>query len=415
MFHQCSHIETETKEIPQLEFRLADFFNTWWDTYSKNPKKFIKPEQYKAVNAIRVCRTAVLGVDVYACPECGEVSELYYSCKNRFCPKCSWKDTVQWAAKVKERMLKVPHRHIVLTLPHILNGLIKRNQYKLLALLMRTAADTFKDWMLNKYGVKIGIISVLHTFGEEKLFHVHVHMIVSWAGVRPKYNNLKIIKNAFVKYNFLQDKFRCKFEDELIAMFDHNQLAHDFANKLDFMKFIKKLNTHDWVLHLEPPIDTPEKVIRYIGRYSKRACISEYKITNIEGAYISFKYKDNKNRNQNDKQPIEKILRLHYNDFFPRLLQHVPLPYFKIVRYYGIYSNKGSIPEECFCKTNENDIFEKDIENPKECKNCSKDKKYIYTIFDLRKRNERTSIFDMSLHKHIIINRYQIKEERHAA
>jgi len=404
MCNKCSH--TETEETPRKKFRLADFFNTWWDTYIKNPKKFIKPEQYKAVNAIRVCRTAVLGVDVYACPECGEISEVYYSCKNRFCPTCSWKDTVVWAEKVKLRMLNIPHRHIVCTLPHSLTGLIKSNQYILLGILMRISADTFKDWMLSKYGIKIGIISVLHTFGESKNFHAHVHMIVSWGGIRPKYNSLKIIENEYVNYKFLQKKFRCKFEDELIAMFDKGELDNDFINRQDFMRFIKEVNNNDWVLHLEPPMDTPEEVIRYIGRYSKRACISEYKITNIEGEFISFKHKDNKDRDEN-KKPKEKEERLHYRDFFPRLLQHVPLPYFKMVRYYGIYSNKGSIPQEYFYKKDvESTSVEETIENPKVCKECGIEKKYIHTIFDIRKREERITRFEINKHKHFIANRY---------
>ena len=414
--HTCSDTGKGVHVHEEKKYRLADFFDSWWDIYVKNPKKFIRPEQYKAVNAMRVCRTAVLGVDVYACPQCGEISERYYSCKNRFCPTCSWNDTVIWAEKVKLRMLNIPHRHIVLTLPHALNGIIKRNQYDLLSILMRTAADTFKDWMLNKHGIKIGIISVLHTYGEKKNFHAHVHMIVSWGGIRAKHKNLKLIEGTYVNYKFLQKKFRCKYEDELIAMFDKGELDNDFINRQQFMRFIKKVNQHDWVLHLEPPMDTPEEVIRYIGRYSKRACLSEYKITNIEGEYLTFKYKDNKDRDEN-KKPKEKEERLHYRDFFPRLLQHVPLPYFRLVRYYGIYSNKGFIPQEYIYKKKEEitskglEVGEK-AENSKVCKECGCEKEYIHTIFDKRKRNERTTKFDMYKDKYLIINRYEYK---HAA
>jgi hypothetical protein len=269
---------------------------------------------------------------------------------------------------------------------------------------MRTAADTFKDWMFNKYGIHIGIISVLHTFGETKNFHAHVHMIVSWGGIRPKYNNLKKIDNQYVNYHFLQKKFRCKFEDELISMYDKKQLDNDFINRLEFMKFIKEVNQNDWVLHLEPPIETPEKVIRYIGRYSKRACISEYKITDIEGEFISFRHKDNKDRDENN-MPIEKIIKLHYNDFFPRLLQHVPLPHFKLVRYYGIYSNRGNIPQEYFFKEEDLEKEKIIIDNPKKCKQCEIEKRYIYTIFDMRAIKERYTPFDISIHKHLITDR----------
>ena len=32
-------------------YRLADFFNHWWDEYAQHPAEYITPEQYKAVNA----------------------------------------------------------------------------------------------------------------------------------------------------------------------------------------------------------------------------------------------------------------------------------------------------------------------------------------------------------------------------
>jgi hypothetical protein len=148
----CNH-KTETnpeKLFPEKKYRLADFFDSYWDIYTKSPKEFIQPEQYKAVNAIRVCRTAALGVDIYACPDCGDITEVYHSCKNRFCPTCSWKDTVKWAERVKSQMLNLPHRHVVFTLPHSLNHLIKINGKHLLNILMRTSADTFKDWISHK-------------------------------------------------------------------------------------------------------------------------------------------------------------------------------------------------------------------------------------------------------------------------
>ena len=114
-----------TTDIEPKKYRLADFFNSWWDEYAKNPKEYITPEQYKAVNSLRVCRTPALGIDVYVCKECGEVSEIYHSCRNRFCPTCSWQDTLKWAEKIKGRMLALPHRHVVMTLPHQLHALIK--------------------------------------------------------------------------------------------------------------------------------------------------------------------------------------------------------------------------------------------------------------------------------------------------
>lgn len=383
---QCKQEENIRGDAPIIEkkYRLADFFDQWWDVYAQLPKVPITLEQYKAVNALRVCRTAALGVDVYACPDCGELSEVYHSCRNRFCPTCSWQDTVQWAEKIKSRMLSVPHRHVVITLPHQLNGLVKRNGEKLLNALFRSASDTFKDWMGAKYRLKPGVISVLHTFGEMKNYHPHVHMIVSWGGIDTKTGKLEQVKKGFLNYAFLQKKFRCKFEDELVSLYDKQKLSHNFPDRPSFLRFIKSINEKGWVLHLEPPMDLPSHVIRYIGRYSKRACLSEYKISKMEGEYISFRYKDYKHLDE-DKKPMEKELELHYRDFFPLLLQHVPLRYFRLVRYYGLYSNKANIPEEyLFTPADEpstGDGFS--VEQPKQgelyCPFCHKKKKYVHT------------------------------------
>ncbi len=376
----CRCKEKSTNGYPEKKYRLADFFDMHWDEYMKSPSKFVEPEQLKAVNAMRVCRTPVLGVDIYACPDCGEVTKVYHSCKNRFCPTCSWKDTMKWAKKIKGKMLKVKHRHIVCTLPHSLNSLIKRNRKLLLSSLMRSAAATFKDWVENKHRLKIGIISVLHTYGEQKNYHVHVHMIVSWGGVDIKTGALKEIKEEYVNYKFLQKKFRCKFEDELIHLNDTKQLEHDFTSRQEFMTYIKEVNKKDWILHLEPAIDTPTEVIRYIGRYSKRACLSEYKITDIEGEYLSFRYKDYRDRDEK-KKPKEKIERLHYRDFFPRLLQHVPPAKFRVVRYYGLYSNHGRIPEEYFYKETEITTETETEEDFLYCKMCKKEKIFVDTFY----------------------------------
>ena len=103
-----NHQHKEYKNFAgEKKYRLADFFIMWWDEYCKHPSEFIFPEQYKAVNAMRVCRTEVLGVDYYACPDCGEISEVRHNCKNRFCPTCSWKDTIKWAENIKSKMLNI--------------------------------------------------------------------------------------------------------------------------------------------------------------------------------------------------------------------------------------------------------------------------------------------------------------------
>ena len=390
-----SHINVSTYE--QKKFSLTDFFNSHWDKYVKKPKKFIKKEHYHAVNAIRVCRTEVLGKQIYVCSDCGEISEVFHSCKHRFCPNCSWKDTLNWADKAYQKLLNIPHRHSVATLPHQLNPLLEKNYRLLNNALFKAAAETIKDWFLAKYDITPGIISVLHTFGEKKNRHHHAHMIVSMGGINKKTKELKKVAINFIPYKFLSKKFMIKFQDILVDLFDNKLLKHNFNDKKELLILLKQINKNNWRFHFEPPMKEALKVIKYVGRYSKRACLSESKITDIQGEYISFKYKDNKDRDAENK-PIQKILTLHYSDFFPRLLQHVPPKRYQIIRYYGIYANAVQLDENLKVKPEKTEAATA-YKNPKFCKYCNKEKILILIVFDLRRRENRTEKFNVNIHK----------------
>jgi hypothetical protein len=419
----CEHRHQKEATYCKCEkkYRLADFFNRWWDEYCKHPAAFIEPEQYKSVNAIRVCRTEVLGIDYYACPECGEISEVRHNCNNRFCPTCSWLDTIKWADRIKSQMLDIPHRHVIFTLPHQLIPLIKRNKKLLLNLLAKTSSETLKSWVKSTQGLNTGVISVIHTFGEKKNLHTHTHMILAWGGIDFKTGELRAIEKDFISFKYLRKSFRGKFQDALFAMFEKEMLDHDFKSLEEFKRFIKKTNQTDWQIHIEPPMKTPADVIRYIGRYSKRACLSEYKISGIEGEYISFTYKDYKDREDehNPKSKAkEKIICLHYKDFFPLLLQHVALPYFRLVRYYGCYGRFKKIPQEYKSKPEEINLSQQIEEeyrtsenNPRYCAACTCAKVYIHTLLDKRMKKERNEPFDINKHTHLIYKKLLIEKK----
>jgi DNA-directed RNA polymerase subunit RPC12/RpoP len=388
----CECATAKLTTTPQFEkkFTLAQFFDEHWENYTQNPKHFIKPEQYKAVNAIRLCRTDALGKDIYACKDCGDTFEIRHNCKNRFCPTCSWKDTLKWGERMQKSLLAVPHRHVVMTLPHSLNPLVMCNQKELTNALLEISANLMTNHLLKSLGLKAGVIAVLHTFGEKKNLHLHVHMIVSWGGESVNDGTLKSLENPYINYNQLKEFFKNKYLKRIRKVYYKNELNHRFENEMVFEKFMEKLDNHKWILHLEPPMKIPTQVITYIGRYSKRACISEYKITDIDGEYISFRHKDYKEKNAQGKI-VEKILKLHYNEFFPLLLQHVPIPYFRLVRYYGAYNSRSKINKK-YLFVNQNQEIESEILNHTIlCKSCNGE--MIYTQTEVNRRNENWVVY----------------------
>ncbi len=381
----CSTTQSLTDKKPfEKKYFLASFFDQHWDKYLLKSKYPISTVQHKAVNAIRKCRTAALGMDVYTCNDCEKSVEIYHSCRNRFCPNCSWAETVKWAKVVHSHLLNIPHRHVVMTVPHDLNYLIRRNSKFFFETLLSVSSALMKDYIRSKYNVEAGIISVLHTYGEKKNLHLHVHMIVSWGGIDKKKKVLKSIPvGDYVDYCKLKNLFRGKMIVAINSAYNSSLLQHNFTDKDEYKVFIDNLCSVPWILNLEPPMDLPEQVVRYIGRYSKRACLSEYKITNIEGDYISFKYKDYRQKDEQGKYR-EKILRLHYHDFFPLLLQHVPLRNFRQVRYYSVYATRANILEEYKNKNVyvEPSVSEVTIDITEECVSCKGKMKLTKSIIE---------------------------------
>lgn len=381
----------------EKKYRLADFFNSYWDDYVKEPKEPILPEQFKAVNAILACRTAKLGTDLYKCPDCDTERLVYHSCRNRFCPTCGYLDTLKWSKTILSKMADRPHHHIVIMLPSGFRDIARNNRNLVYSILMNSSAEAFKDWFMAKWGIEPGIMIVLHTYGDDKKYHVHVHMIVTAGGINKKTGQYIEIdtKKWFVDYSwFCHQKFQPIFLKYIRRVFKNGKLQHDFSSKDEFENFVSKETGKKWRMHIEEPLNNLEHIVKYIGRYTRRACLSEYKITNIEGEYISFESKDYKN-SMDKKNPVVKENTFHYHDFFPRLLQHVPEKNFRTVRYYGMYHRmEKNVPEElhkskeelkCINETEYKEL--EDYESPLLCPVCKKKMQYCYTLLDTRKRN----------------------------
>lgn len=323
------------------KIRLSTIYNRYFDPYLANPKYPVTKEAIKAVNQTCACRTARIGVNVYQCPECRETKHVLRSCKNRFCPRCGYADTQKWALKMLDKFAPCAHHHIVFTLPASLRGLARRNKDKIHSLLLRAAADTMINWFDAKYKLQPGIMNVLHTAGSDQKYHPHVHMLCSAAGLNEE-KKLKKLKNSpfLVNQKFIAKKFRWHFEKGLFDLYKKDELETTFKKLVDLKTFIKEVNEQDWVVSVQPPLKKVDDIINYVGRYTKRACISEYNIISADNGEISFRYKDYKNVDHSGR-PKKAEITLGYRDFLGRLFEHVPSKGFRMVRYYGMYCSRN--------------------------------------------------------------------------
>ncbi len=321
--------------------RLAEILKVHWKDYVYEGGRFIPPHVFKAANQIMACRTPKLGTDVYQCPQCGTTKFVYHSCKNRFCPRCGQWETNHWATTLLSQLPKLKHHHVVFTLPAQLRPWAKANPGVLHTLLFHISAEVIKEWFAEKHHAIPGIISVLQTAGSDLHYHPHIHMLVSGGGLKGT-QWVELASDYLVNDKYVAKKFRWRFLKGLVSAYDRARLQFpgDLARwqeRREFMRLVKRLHLVTWVVSVQPPLANPEKIVRYVGRYTRRACLSEYRITDFTNGVIAFVCKDY--AATENGQVGTKTVSLRYPEFFDRLFQHVPRPGFRLVRYYGLYAH----------------------------------------------------------------------------
>ena len=109
----------------------------------------------------------------------------YNSCRNRHCPKCQGAAAREWLAEREAELLPVPYFHVVFTLPAPIADIAYQNKAVIYDLLFKASAETMLTIAADPkhLGARIGITSVLHTWGSAMTHHPHVHMIVPGGGI----------------------------------------------------------------------------------------------------------------------------------------------------------------------------------------------------------------------------------------
>lgn len=232
------------------------------------------------------------------------------------------------------------HFHVVTTLPKALRCFAKMNDNLIFDLLFTTSAQVIKSWFKAKYNLRPGIVSVLHTAGSDLKFHPHVHMIVSGGGQHIESGEYQSLKTDYLcDQQFLGHQLKIKFQTKLIKLFVKGKIKtpRSICDKKGLINWLFNINQKHWIMAIQKPLDDIHQIIAYVGRYTKRACLSEYKITHV-GQTVKFQFNDYKNTPRGQK-PRQAIKELKPNEFLDQLLQHVPTKRYRMVRYYGLYNS----------------------------------------------------------------------------
>ena len=329
----------------EKKYHLSDIYRLYFKEYlhSKSRHLFLEDRHVTAVNQTLCCRTGKLGYHLFRCRGCQAQKYLYHSCKHRFCGNCGSAETHRWAQDLQVKLLDIAHHHVVFTLPASLRKLARNNAKAIYDLFFRASSQVLQNYLGYKYHLKPGIVSVLHTAGSDLKYHPHLHLIVSGGGVNQVTGEQVVLPGKYLcNSSHLKKRFRWQFEKGLIALYEKGSLRLSGSLALGrsyFLSYLKKLNSQDWVVSVQPALADKSHMVKYVGRYTKRACLSEYRIASIEAGRIGFSYKDYKSSQPGEK-PKEAMMVLPYSGFLDRLLQHVPAKGFRMVRYYGLYATR---------------------------------------------------------------------------
>lgn len=303
--------------------------------------------QHKAMSAVLKCRTAELGGHTDVCESCGSIEISYNSCRNRHCPKCQTIAKERWIDNQKYDLLNVGYFHVVFTVPDILRPVFYQNQKPLYSLLFKAVSETLKELASDKkyLGADIGFTSVLHTWGQNLMFHPHIHCIVPAGGLTNAGQWVNSSKKFFLPVRVLSRKFRGKFLHYL------SSLKLDFFGEQEYLRehqqFLTLLDAcyhKEWVVYCKPPFKSAACVVEYLGRYTHRVAISNNRILKLEEGQVTFKWRDYKDNNQ------WKVMTVSAFEFIRRFLMHVLPPGFMKIRHYGLLGNRNKTKKLTLCK-----------------------------------------------------------------
>jgi hypothetical protein len=326
---------------PALE--VADIFRGHGPAWRKANAGHVSRGQLKVMSAIESCRTAALGGHVALCEKCSHTHVAYNSCRNRHCPKCQGAAAKQWLAEREADLLPVPYYHVVFTLPAPIGDIAYQNKAAIYDILFKASAETLITIAADPkhLGARIGLTSVLHTWGSALTHHPHVHIIVPGGGISLDGAQWVSCRPGFLlPVRGLSRLFRRLFLEKLMAA--HQAGALEFfgthaslAGRKAFAAFLAPLRKTEWVVYAKRPFGGPQAVLAYLSRYTHRVAISNRRLISFDHAGVTFKWKDYRAKGRDRA----KVMTLATDEFIRRFLIHVLPTGLHRIRHYGLFAS----------------------------------------------------------------------------
>jgi hypothetical protein len=311
----------------RTRFELADIIND--HAHKLVASGNLTSYQISTLRTIAACRTAVMGGHEEVCTCCGTTRYSYNSCGNRHCPKCLATKQAFWIDDLMQTTLSVKHFHIVFTIPHELNKICIWNHRLFYSLMFDAVWQTLRTFGYTHFGVELGAICVLHTWGQNLSFHPHIHCIVAAAGysIKGQWKNIGDNGSFLFPHKPLWKTYKGKMLDSLKRkLIKHSHLE-------GFNHLLQQAWNKKWVVNIEPAMASAEHVIQYLGQYTHRVAITNQRIVNVNGNKVTFMAKDYRNSSYVKPITIDAV------EFLRRFTLHILPRRFVKIRRYGIYNH----------------------------------------------------------------------------
>jgi hypothetical protein len=323
-------------------FEVADIFRAHGDRYRQ--KHGLPFSQLKLMHAIESCRTAALGGNREKCGHCKEERTSYNSCCNRHCPKCQNPARIRWVENRKEELLPIDYHHVVFTIPEQLNDLVLRNKPSLYKILFDASAQTLQTIARDPrhLGAHIGFFSILHSWGQNLLFHPHLHCVATGGGI--SLDGTRWISSKpgfFLPVRVLSSLFRRLFLEALEEAFRQDRLCFPGAiaalrEPAVFLRLTASLRRIGWVVYSKPPFGGPQRVLEYLGRYTHRVALDNRRILNVSDGKVTFQYKQYRSANAHKS----RTMTIDVDEFIRRFLLHSLPQGLPRIRHYGLLAGR---------------------------------------------------------------------------
>ena len=311
------------------QYTVNDIIQKHWTTVKGLG---LNTHELRHLNNISKCHTPALGGLAMRCKKCDHWQYQYHSCRNRHCPSCQGSKREEWIVRQQKYLLDVPYFHVVFTLPEELRPLCLYKSRWLYSLLFKASWETIQTLSNDhKYlGAHSGMTAVLHTWSQNLGLHPHLHCIVPGGG---------LTKSG--KWKTTRSKGKYLFPTKVMAIIFRSIFMRELKllNGSGGIKVDKHLRTilynKKWVVYAKRPFLKPKYVIEYLGRYTHKIAISNYRIVRLTDMHVHFNWKDYRHAEK------KKVMVLTIAEFLRRFSMHILPHRFVRIRHFGLLSFHG--------------------------------------------------------------------------